>query len=328
LAAVQAQNFAAAKWSLGLRIKDSTDEDIEKAFNQGTILRIHVMRPTWHFVRPEDLRWMIGLTAHRVRALLMPGNRKLGIDEALTVKSNKAIVKALRGRTYLTRQELKAVLKGVGIETNVQRLAHVIIQAELDALICSGPRRGGQFTYALIEERAPKARNLGREEALAKLALKYFLSHGPAQVQDFSWWSGLAINEAKRALSEIQSKLRPAEFDGRTYWLSADTKPRIPKPPPALLLSIYDEYAIAYKDRSDLSEARDIERMISKGNALTAIIVLDGKVAGTWRKTMKKRTLEIMPQSFRRLNGNERAALESEAARYGRFLGIRTVVVK
>jgi len=328
LGAVQAQDFAAAKWALGLRIKDSTDEDIEKAFNLGTFLRVHVMRPTWHLVMPEDIRWMLGLTASRIKALVAPVNRKLGIDEALTAKSNAAIAHALKGRVYLTRQELKAVLKGAGIETNVQRLAHIIMQAELESLICSGPRRGRQFTYALIDERVPEARKLSREQALAELALKYFVSHGPAQVQDFSWWSGLAIRDAEHALSEIQTKLRPAEFNGKTYWLSAEPKPRIPKPRPALLLSVYDEYALAYKDRSDVSDERDIERMISMGNALTAVIVLDGKAAGTWRKTVKKGALEISLNPFRKLKEEERKALETEAARYGKFIGIAAVVVK
>ncbi len=151
--AVQAQDFSAAKWALGLRIKNSTDEDIEKAFNDGKILRIHVMRPTWHFVRPEDIRWMLELTAPRVKSLLANYNRKLGLDDALFARSNSAIVKALEGRTYLTRQELNAILADTGIGTDVQRLAHIITRAELDGLICSGPRRGKQFTYALLDER-------------------------------------------------------------------------------------------------------------------------------------------------------------------------------
>jgi hypothetical protein len=328
LGAVQAQDFAAAKWALGLRIKNSTDEDIEKAFNEGTILRTHVMRPTWHFVVPEDIRWMLELTAPRVKTLLAHYNRKLELDDALFARSNVAIARALQGHIYLTRQELKIVLANTGIETDVQRLAHIIMWAELEGLICSGPRRGKQFTYALLEERAEKAKKLGREQALAKLALNYFTGHGPAQLKDFSWWSGLTVKDARNAIDLIESKLEQATLDGKTYWLFAHTKTTSSRLPSAFLLSIYDEYTIAYKDRGDISEARDIERMISRGNALTAVIILNGKVAGTWNRTLKKSTVEIRLNPFRQLNEDEQEALESEVARYGKFVGLPAVLVK
>ncbi|WP_440947357.1 winged helix DNA-binding domain-containing protein [Methanosarcina sp. T3] len=329
LGAVQAQNFAAAKWALGLRIKNSTDEDIEKAFNEGTILRTHVMRPTWHFVVPEDIRWMLELTAPRVKALLAHYNRKIELDDALLARSNAAVARALQGHTYLTRQELKTVLTNTGIETDVQRLAHIIMWAELDGLICSGPRRGKQFTYALLEERVGEEKKLSREQALARLALNYFTGHGPAQLKDFSWWSGLAVKDAKVALDLIESELKQATFDGKTYyWSSTQTGAATPKMPSAFLLSIYDEYTIAYKDRSDISEARDIEKMISMGNALTAVIILNGKVAGTWDKTSKKNIIEIRLNPFRKLKKDEQEALESEVARYGKFVGIPAVLVK
>lgn len=217
LGAIQAQDFAAAKWALGLRIKNSTEEDIEKAFNEGIILRTHVMCPTWHFVAPEDIHWMLELTTPRVKTLLSRYNRKLELDDALFARSNAAIIKALEGHSSLTRQELKAVLKDTSIETNVQRLAHIIMWSELDGLICSGPRRGKQFTYALLEERVGKAKKLSREQALAKLALKYFTGHGPAQIQDFSWWSGLTVEDARDALDLVKSRLNQVTLDGKTY---------------------------------------------------------------------------------------------------------------
>jgi len=325
--AVQAQDFTAAKWALGLRIKNSTDTDIEKAFNDGAILRIHVMRPTWHFVRPEDIRWMLELTAPRVKSLLAHYNRKLGLDEALFARSNSAIVKALEGRTYLTRQELNVTLVDTGIVTDVQRLAHIITRAELDGLICSGPRRGKQFTYALLDERVERSTRRRREQSLAELALRYFTSHSPAQLKDFSWWSGLAEKDARAGLDMIKSGLNPTTNNGKTYWYFPPAEVTVPDPPPALLLSLYDEYTIAYRDRSDISEGRDIERMISMGNALTAVIVLNGKVAGTWRKSMKKNSVEIGLNPFRKLDNTEREALESEVARYGKFVGIPAVLI-
>lgn len=328
LGAVQAQDFAAAKWALGLRIKNSTDEDIEKAFNEGKILRTHVMRPTWHFVVPEDIRWMLELTAPRVKAVLAHYNRKLELDDALFARSNSAIAQVLQNNTYLTRQELKTVLANTGIETDVQRLAHIIMWAELDGLICSGPRRGKQFTYALLEERVAKAKKLSREQALSKLALSYFTGHGPAQLKDFSWWSGLTVKDSRYSLDLIESKLEKATINGKTYWFSAYAEVETPVSQSAYLLSIYDEYTIAYKDRSDISEARYIERMISTGNALTAVIILNGRVAGTWDKALKKSMVEIRLNPFRQLNEGEQEALESEVARYGKFIGVPAVLVE
>ncbi len=325
--AVQAQDFTAAKWALGLRIKNSTDKDIEKAFNDGAILRIHVMRPTWHFVRPEDIRWLLELTAPRVKSLLAHYNRKLGLDEALFARSNSAIVKALEGRTYLTWQELNAILVDTGIGTDVQRLAHIITWAELDGLICSGPRRGKQFTYALLDERVGRSVMRSREKSLAELALRYFTSHGPAQLKDFSWWSGLAEKDARAGLDMIKSRLNPTTLNGKTYWFFPPAEMTVPDSPSALLLSMYDEYTIAYKDRGDFSEGRSIERMISMGNALTAVIVLNGRVSGTWRKVMKKNSVEISLNPFRELGNTEQEALESEVVRYGKFVGIPAVLI-
>ena len=328
LGAVQAQDFTAAKWSLGLRIRNSTDKEIEKAFNDGKILRIHVMRPTWHFVMPEDIRWMIELTAPRVKAVLASSDRKLGLDDTLFARSNAAIVKALEGHNYLTRQELKVILADIGIVTDVQRLAHIISRAELDGLICSGPRRGKQFTYALLDERVVESERPDREQSLARLALKYFTSHGPAQLKDFSWWSGLAEKDAISALDMIKSGLNQETLDKKTYWFPPHSETAIPDSPRAFLLSIYDEYTIAYHDRSDISDARDIERMIVMGNALTAVIVLNGKVAGTWKRAMKKDSVEIRLSPFRKLENDEQDAVESEVARYGKFFGMPAVIVE
>lgn len=327
LGAVQAQDFAAAKWSLGLRVNNSTDVDIDKAYNDGAILRIHVMRPTWHFVLPEDIHWMLELTASRVKLRQDTSDRKLGLDDTLIARSNTAIAKSLEGHNYLTRNELKTILADVGIPTDVRRLAHILMRAELNGLICSGPRRGRQFTYALLDERVRETRNLNGDEALAELALRYFKSHGPAQEKDFSWWSGVTKTDARAAIEKIESGLDHATFDDRTYWFPPKRDDSIPDPPLALLLPIYDEYTLAYKDRSDISQARDIERMIARGNEMTAVIVLAGKVAGTWRKSTLRDSVEMRLNLFREPDDDEVKALELEVDRYGRFVGKDAVVI-
>ncbi len=326
LCAVQAQDFAAAKRALSMRVRGSDAASIEQEYDEGRILRTHVLRPTWHFVTPEDAGWMIRLTAPRVKAVLESYDRKLGLDEALFAKTNDVIVKALGGRNCRTRRELKLLLANTGIKTDVQRLAHIVSRAELDGLITSGPMRGKQVTYALFDERAEKAKILRRDEAAARLALAYFKGHGPAQVADFAWWSGLGAKESRDALESIKSSLDSISTNDKTYWYvpRAGEPPRIPV---ALLLSIYDEYTIAYKDRSDLSEARNIERMIAMGNALTSVMVINGRVAGTWKKSVKKGILEIVLSPFRELTKREIKALEEEGSRFATYLGIGKVSI-
>lgn len=325
LGAVQAQDFAAAKWSVGMRVENATDETVERAFNEGRILRTHIMRPTWHFVSPKDIRWMQELTKNRVKQLMNTYNRKLELTDALFAKSNKVIVKALQDNNFLTRQELKKILESIGIKTDVQRLAHIIMYAELDALICSGPRRGKQFTYALLEERVSSVKKVQDDEALAKLTLKYFSSHGPSQLKDFSWWSGLTVKDAHEGLSMVKSKLREETVDGKTYWFSANTIITRHPPLTARLLSIYDEYTIAYKDRSALGGEKYVEKLLSMGNALTSVLILDGIIAGTWKRVLKKNRVEISIKPFRKLMKPEQEAIKQESERYGKFLGMPVV---
>lgn len=320
LGAVQAQDFSAAKWSVGQRLENSTNDLVEAAYNQGSILRTHVMRPTWHFVLPEDVRWMLKLTAPQVKKLMGHYNRKLELDEVVFKKSSDAICKALENQTYLTRQELKKILEQIGIKTDVQRLAHLMMWAELDGLICSGPKKGKQLTYALLEERVPQFKELSHQEALAKLALMYFTSHGPAQIIDFAWWSGLPITKAKEAVELIKNKLEQEIVNEKDYWFSPTQLKPLKISHHVRLLSIFDEYTIAYKDRSDMSsDRRDIERLLKMGNALTAVVVIDGKVAGTWKKQAKGKKTELVVQLFRKPSLAEKQAVMEQATKYGQF---------
>lgn len=315
LGAVQAQDFPGAKWAIGLRIKNGLEADIEEAFNQGTLLRTHVMRPTWHFVLPEDIRWMVELTAPRVKKLLASYDRRLELDEKLVIRCKKIFAKALQGGKNLTRSELADELAKNKIAARTQRLAHILAYAELDEILCSGPRRGKQFTYALLDERVPNARQLNRDEALAKLAQKYFRSHGPAQIKDFSWWSSLSMKDSNEAVSMIKSKLVQEIVNDKTYLMSANSGAEQLRTN-AFLLSIYDEYTIAYRDRSDFSSEGYFEKLIRMGNALTTVIVIDGQIAGTWKRKMNKGKAEVSTNLFRKLNKAEQNALQKAEATY------------
>jgi DNA glycosylase AlkZ-like len=327
LGAVQSQDYAGAKWAVGLRTKDCVDEDVERAFHDGSILRTHVLRPTWHFVVPEDIRWMLTLTAPRVRASMAYYVRKLGLTDRLFGRSNTLIAKALAGGTHLTRQELAGVLGRAGIETAGERLAFFTGRAELDAVICSGPRRGKQFTYALLAERAPAAKVLARDEALAELAVRYFTSHGPALPQDFAWWSGLTLTEARRSIELASRRLAPLAVDGRTYWHGSGGFP-FGKPPGkpernvVHLLPNYDEYLIAYRDRSAATDRTTLPSSPGARDAVFAshLILLDGRLIGGWRRLVEKKTVVVETRLLAPLSAPQRQALAAAAERLAAFI--------
>ena len=327
LGAIQAQDYAGAKWALGLRLQGATGDDVEQAFTDGSILRTHVMRPTWHFVTPADIRWLLALTAPRVHAVNAFMYRKLELDSAIFKRSNAALAKALRSGNHLTRDELRGVLQKAGIATDDGlRLAYIMMVAELDGLVCSGARRGKQFTYALVEERAPHAKTLGREEALAELARRYFMSRGPATVQDFAKWSGLTIADARRGLEAVSARLRQEVVDGHAYWFSTSTPSAKDVSPMAYLLSIYDEYISGYKDRRAIGEADVGAKLSALGNALSYIIVVEGKIVGTWKRTLRRDAVVIETNLFTRLTTAENRAVAVAAQRYGDFLQLSVVL--
>ncbi|HEU4507633.1 MAG TPA: winged helix DNA-binding domain-containing protein [Pyrinomonadaceae bacterium] len=319
LGAVQSQDFNAAKWALALRMQDASNDVIEDAFNRGEILRTHVLRPTWHFVAPEDIRWMLKLSAPRVNMRCGPNYRKLELDEKTVKQTNKAIATALKGGKHLTRTELKTALNRAGVAADDPiRLAHILMRAELDALVCSGPRKGKQFTYALLEERAPVARALAHDEALAELTKRYFTSHGPATVPDFVWWSGLTTNDARRGIAMLNGQLDQLPVDAAIYWTTKpSTQPRSAHS--AHLLPAYDEYHVAYKNRHVVFDSTKT----TNWDALGPTILIDGRIAGTWKGTVAKDQLTIETNTVRDLARREKLAIAAAAEQYATFLGVR-----
>lgn len=325
--AMQSQDFSAAKWSLGIRLKNYTNINIGKAYDEGTILRTHIMRPTWHFVAPSDIRWIQKLTSPRVKTLMGHYNRRLELTDKVFAKSDIAIAKALQNHNYLTRQELKKVLENVGIATDVQRLAHLAAWAELDGLITSGPIKGKQFTYALVDERIAKTKEISREESLSRLTLKYFQSHGPAQIKDFAWWSGLTVKDANGGISLVESKLSNITLNGKIYWFLKDDQIIENEIQNVFLLSVYDEYFIGYTDRSNIL-SENYKRELPVGNALlTSLLIINGQVQGTWKRKINKNTVEFRVTSFKKINLNVKEAVEQEAKKYAKFFGYESTSV-
>lgn len=327
LGAVQAQDYLAAKWALGLRTRHLTDPDVDRLYDEGAVLRTHVLRPTWHFVVPEDIRWLLELTGPRVKASMAYYDRQLEIDKSLISRSHRALESALRG-SYLTRRELAAVLEEAGIHADGQRLGRLVLHAELDALITSGPRRGRQFTYALLEERAPAARQLHPEEALAGLTLRYFTGHGPAQVHDFAWWSGLTMADVRRGLALAGTSLVHEVIGGRSFWSSPDARHGAGRSPLVHLLPNYDEFLVAYRDRSaSLDPARRPETApFPYGSLLANVVVVDGQVRGGWKRRLEGGQLVVELGPLDDLDAAEAAALRGAADSLGRFLQVPVAI--
>jgi hypothetical protein len=327
LGAVQAQEYEPAKWALGLRMANAAHGDIERAFEQGRILRTHVMRPTWHFVTPADIRWMLELTAPFVHRRMAVYDRQLGLDAATKRRSAVVMEKALGEGAFLTRVELGERLKQAGLAMNGMRLAHLALYAELEGIICSGPRRGKKFTYGLIAERAPKARRLSRDESVAELSLRYFRSHGPATVRDFVWWSGLVTADAKRGIEMIRAKRH--EIDGQTYWTAGPTPRTTAGVKLAHLLPVYDEYVVSYRDRIAVPHGPTMIPSGTGGGYVTFqhALVIGGQIAGTWRISRDATGVAIAAAALRRLSPRERSAVADAAERYARFLGTAVELV-
>ena len=326
LGAVQAQEYHFAKWGLALRIRRASDASVERAFAAGRILRTHLMRPTWHFVTPADIRWLLALTAPRVRAAVAYYDRQLGITPAVIARANRVIAAALAGGAQLTRAELKAALSGAAVRVDgTQRLAHVIMHAELDAVICSGARRGKQFTYALLDDRAPATDLPDREEALAELARRYFTSRGPAQLKDFVWWSGLTTGEARTGLEMSRHHLAEEEIGGTRYWLARSRRTLGHPPRAAYLLPPYDEFLIAYKDRS-ASWDPALWKPGAGRDPYAAPVLLDGRVVGGWRPSSQRHRVTITFDLPRRLPSADTGLVEGAVRRYGDFLGVDVVM--
>ena len=327
LTAVQAQEYAVAKWSVAQRCSGVDDATVQRLVDDGTILRTHVLRPTWHFVPGEDLGWIQALTGPRVHVFNGYYTRGHGLDAETASRTNKVIASALRGGNHLTRRELGEALAAAGFPATGNKLAYVVMFAELEGLIANGVMRGRQHTYALVDERVPAPRVLPPEAALAELTLRYFRSHGPATVKDFSWWSSLTAAQIREGIA--LAGLVSDTVDGRTVWFPPDTDPA-PPPPDALLLQGYDEYVVAYSDTKFVYNVSG--RSPAPGrytdNMMFHPIAFGGQLGAFWRRLAKPKGITIEIDLLVMPTRRQRAALREELDRYERFAGLPLTVVE
>jgi hypothetical protein len=321
LGAVQSQDYGPAKWSIGQRTDALRDTDVDTAFAEGRLLRTHVLRSTWHFVLPEDIRWIQALTGPRVHAQNAFMYRQLELGEDVRSQTEAVIVRALHDGKQLTRSELATELQSHGIEAQGQRLGYILMSAELNGSICSGRVQGKQHTYALLKK-APSAQALTRDEALAKLTLRYFTSHGPATINDFKWWSSLTLAEIKIGLALVGHGLEHDTVDGSTYWFAAP--PPTTKPKPAvLLIQGYDEYTVGFSESKYVLDTAGARLRLGDRPIFNLVVLLDSQIAGCWKRTVTKEAVLIEAALYRPFDTSQLEALESAAQEHADFLGLR-----
>ena len=327
MGAMQAQDYAMAKWAISTRAPGCTNSMVKAALDKGEILRTHLMRPTWHFVEATDIYWMLELTAPQIRALMRSRDKELELSEKLYKKGNHIIEKALIDEKHLTREEIMQRFEKAKIATDNYRSGHFMLRAELDGIVCSGPMKGNKQTYALVSDRVSKPTAISRDEALKKLAEKYFSSHCPATIADFIWWSGLPVKDGKNALEMIKKDFVSETIGDETYWLPASFTSIDISKSSAYLLPAFDEFLISYKDRIASLQLQHQSKAFSVNGIFRPIIVINGQVAGLWKRTIKKDKLIIETDFFKTASKAGKKQVETAAKQYGRFLGMKASVV-
>ncbi|MBZ4035664.1 winged helix DNA-binding domain-containing protein [Flavobacterium sp. 17A] len=324
--AMQAQDYAMAKWAIGSRC-DSSEKEIEEAINSGKIIRTHILRPTWHFVSPDDIFWMLELSAPQVKRFTASAAKNFGYDEKKLNQTNNSIEKLLAGNNHLTRNEIMQALGITKTGSDDYLSAAIMMNAELDGLVCNGQMKGKQITYALLEERVPKPKTqLSKEEALAKLALRYFESHGPATVSDFSWWSGFPVTICKKTLNAIELQLNQITIDNQQYWFKKGLLDQDNFRESVLFLPSFDEILISYKTREASFNTEHQSKVFTNNGIFKPIILENGKVIGIWKRTVKKDHVKIETEFFKEIESSKKQILFEGIKSFETYLGTKSVI--
>jgi hypothetical protein len=320
LTAMQAQEHSYARWSVVQRTRSSpSSSEFDRAFDDGRVLRTHVLRPTWHYVSPADLRWLLALSGPRLHLRNARRYRELGLDSRTLGRGDDLIAGAVSGGPR-TRRELGEELARGGVAVDGQRIAYLVMHAELNQVVCSGPVRGKQHTYAAFDERVPAGSGPEGDDALAELARRYFTARGPATLPDFGWWSGLARADARHGLDLAAVHLTSRAIDDRMYWFSDLTTPRVPAPR-IDLVQIYDEVIIAYRLTRDVLQTPTVAFPVPRHvDGFAHVLLLDGRLLGHWRAITGREGLRVETRIDRSLDRAERDALSAAVDRYLRFV--------
>jgi Winged helix DNA-binding domain len=327
LTCVQSQEWAHGFWSLGMRTQPRLDyAGVQAEFDAGDILRTHILRPTWHYVAPEDLGWVLAATSARVHQRNATMYAKTDLDRTVRDRTDEVLLEALRG-TALTRAELAARLADSGLAADGMRLAYVLMSAELDGLIVSGPLRGVLHTYARLDERLagrPRDRRANRpDEPVAELLRRFLAGHGPATLADFARWASLTVSDAEAALPVVRDRLDSAEVDGLEVWWAADTPDPHPVPGPetgrAFLLPLYDELTLSYPKLGFPAVPGHPHQ--PGADLFRGTVIIGERNVGLWKRTVRGRRVEIEVDLATGCSAADRRAAREAAAELASFLG-------
>lgn len=327
LGGMQGQDLPGVKWSIGLRLPDAVQSDVDRAFDEGKIIRTWPMRGTLHVVAASDVRWMLSLTSPKNLAGSQKRRDALELDDKTLARCHQVFIKTLQGCKQKSRDEMYAALEAAGISVEGQRGYHILWNAALHGLICLASTDAKEQNYALLEEWVKPVKAKTRDEALAELAWRYFNSRGPATIKDFIWWSGLSATEARAGFEDIKSKLISETVDKAVYWMSPDIA--LPKEQGSTFaLPGFDEYILGYQDRSVVLAPQHADNICPGGNGMfISSIVVDGQVVGTWKRTVKKNAIAVTAIPFGKLSKVEMAAFKHAAERYGAFMAMQIDLV-
>ncbi|WP_193510122.1 winged helix DNA-binding domain-containing protein [Cryobacterium sp. BB736] len=317
MTAMQAQDFNGARWAVALRTDSATQRDMDHALASGTIVRSWPMRGTLHFVAPEDLRWILGLTTERLLRQATTRLSSLGLDERQIETARYAAIDALHGGRSLSRMELYRAFERGGVSANQQRGYQLLWILSQTGTLCFGPPDGNTQTFALLDDWVPTYRQLEGDEALGELARRYFAARGPATIRDFAWWASLRLADARRGLAVARDDLELTEFDGAEFFHEAASEQGADG---IRLLPAFDEYLLGYQDRSLQLDGESLGDLVPGGNGVFPnTLVVDGVVRGTWRRPSRATSVEVTP--FEPLKPRAEAGLRRPAREYARFRG-------
>ena len=322
--AMQAQDYGPAKWSIGQRSKGLSNQDLDAALAAGSIIRTHVLRPTWHFVARDDLRWLLALSGPRVQQGNAGRYRELGLDARTRARAEKVIVSALEGGNRLTRKEIAAVLDDAGVDHSGQRMAYFLIHCELEAVIGSGGLSGKQHAYALLDDRVPAGGRFDRDDALVELVRRYLTSHGPASVKDMSWWSGLTMVDLRKALELLDDEVRSGTVDGIALWSIESDDSHPPAARGVRLLQTYDELVVGYTESRFMGDPGAEKARAAWGDRTfpSGVLLLNGGIGGHWRRTIERDSIQVEVHLYEEPMRGDAKAIDAAAAGLGRFLGL------
>jgi hypothetical protein len=321
---IQAQDYRGAKWSIALRTEACSDEDVERAIQDRRIVRTWMYRGTLHFVGVRDLSWLTALLAPRTISKNARRYRQLELDDAAFEKSQQVLRRTLAAKGSLTRSEIKARFERESVPAAGQQVPYLLQRAALDGVICLGPQRGHEPTYVLVSDWVGVQRPTDPDEALQRLAARYFASHGPATWQDLSWWAGLSAGQARTA-TEAASGLEPIDVDGAQYWATCAPVPTS-LPARGHLLPRFDDYLLGYKDRSMVLDPAWTKQVNAGGGMPRPTVVVNGEVLGTWSRKIERQELIISIEPFRDLGSRECELIREAVNQFGRFQSMQADV--